>query len=230
MVIPSEVEKSRGIRVRRFTRPLDFAYVRLKMTRLLLATRNAHKTREFAQMLGDNFEISDLNSRQDAPKPVETGSTFAENAAIKALAISRAYPAELVLADDSGLEVDALGGAPGIFSARYAGQKAGDLANIEKLLSESRRVNACDSRARFVCALAAAKSGELIFSTEGTISGTMITEPRGRNGFGYDPVFVPEGYSETFAELPPDVKNRVSHRARAIRKLAAFLTTPHLPE
>jgi XTP/dITP diphosphohydrolase len=187
---------------------------------LLLATRNAHKTREFADLLGSEFTVSDLASRTDVPTIEETGSTFAENAQLKALAVSR-YSAELVVADDSGLEVDALNGAPGVFSARYAGANAVDADNVRKLLRELR--GSTPGSARFRCALAIAQGGKLICTFEAAVEGQVIDAPRGTNGFGYDPVFVPAGFTETFAELPLNVKNSVSHRARAVAQLAEFL-------
>ncbi len=160
---------------------------------LLLATSNPHKTREFAALIGSDFHLRDLTSVPIAPHIIESGSTFPENAAIKARTVLRLLPGEIVIADDSGLEVNALGGAPGVFSARYAGERADDERNVEKLLSELTRANSPDRGARFVCALVLAKDGKLIFSAEGIIKGAIVSEPRGRNGFGYDPVFVPEG-------------------------------------
>lgn len=193
---------------------------------LLLATHNAHKTREFAELLG--CSVSDLTSRSLQWKIEETGSSFAENAAIKAVAVSGELTDEIVLADDSGLEVDALGGAPGIFSARYAGAAASDRDNLEKLLRELHRIGVRESAARFVCALALAKSGEIIFAAEGIAAGTIINRMRGTKGFGYDPVFVPEGMSRTFAELAPELKNKISHRARAAQHLKTFFNTARL--
>ena len=187
---------------------------------LLLATRNTHKTREFAQLLGNAFQVSDLSSRSDLPIVEETGSTFAENATLKAVAISKCVSG-FVVADDSGLEVDALNGAPGIFSARYAGQKATDAENVAKLLRElSGRTPA---RARFRCVIALAREGELIRSFDGVVDGHIVDRARGTHGFGYDPVFVPDGFMETFAELGRKVKNDVSHRARAVGQLREFL-------
>jgi XTP/dITP diphosphohydrolase len=203
------------------------------MTTLLLASRNTHKTREFAQLLGPGFPLRDLTSLTDAPEILESGKTFEENAAIKALAISRLFPGELVFADDSGLEVDALDGAPGVYSARFAGADASDGKNIEKLVRELRRSQTAAtepqshgagfSAARFRCVIALAKGGEILTSASGDIEGSVTAPPRGTNGFGYDPIFVPRGLNQTFAELPAELKNRISHRARAARKLAAFL-------
>jgi XTP/dITP diphosphohydrolase len=192
------------------------------MTRLLFATRNRHKTHELAQLLGSEFEIRDLRSAANAPEIVESGSSFEENAVLKALTISRAFPDEFVLADDSGLEIDALDGAPGVRSARYAGANATDIANVEKVLSELKTVKARSRKATFICVLVLAKNGEPISNATGTIGGTITEEPRGGNGFGYDPIFVPAGLTQTFAELPAEVKNQISHRARAARELAMF--------
>src|SRR5436305_1914048 len=178
---------------------------------LLLASRNAHKTLEFAELLGANFQVSDLTSRSDLPIVQETGSTFAENAALKAVAISKRVSG-WVVADDSGLEVDALNGAPGVFSARYAGENATDAQNVEKLLREL--TGKTPARAYFRCAIALARDGELIRTVDGRVAGQVVDAPRGMHGFGYDPVFVPAEFNETFAELPAHVKNSVSHRAR----------------
>jgi XTP/dITP diphosphohydrolase len=153
----------------------------------------------------------------------ETGSTFAENAILKAVAISRRMPG-LVVADDSGLEVDALEGGPGVYSARYAGPSAKDGENIARLLSE---LSQCGRQrpftARFCCVLALAREGEVLGTFEGVIEGTIIDPPRGGAGFGYDPVFQPTGFAQTFAELSFAEKNRISHRANAIRLLRAGL-------
>ncbi len=194
------------------------------MRQLLLATRNAHKTREFAEILGDAFHVSDLLEAQNIPEIKETGRTFAENAVAKAVNVSRAT-VDLVVGDDSGLEVGALDGAPRILSARYAGENATARENIDKLLRALARIDpdrACRS-ARFRCVLALARGGKLLGTFEGLIGGTIIDPPRGENGFGYDPVFAPDGFDKTFAELPAEVKNRISHRAQAIRALGARL-------
>jgi XTP/dITP diphosphohydrolase len=198
------------------------------MVRLLLATRNAHKTREFAEILGKDFAVSDLSSARGAPEIKETGGSFAENAILKALAVSqfRSASGGLVVADDSGLEVDALNGAPGIYSARYAGENASDEANVEKLLRELSRQNfppASKRTARFRCVIVLARAGKLLGRFEGVVEGAIVDLARGRNGFGYDPIFVPEGCDQTFAELPAEIKNKISHRAKAITRLRATL-------
>ncbi|MFL6542913.1 MAG: RdgB/HAM1 family non-canonical purine NTP pyrophosphatase [Chthoniobacterales bacterium] len=189
---------------------------------LLLATRNAHKTREFSELLGPDFKVRDLTSRSDLPIVDETGSTFAENAALKALAISKCVSGWIV-ADDSGLEVEALNGAPGIFSARYAGESATDQENVAKLLRQLS--GKTPSRAHFRCVLALAKDGALVENFDGVVEGHIVAVSHGTHGFGYDPVFVPDGFSETFAELPAKVKNAVSHRAKAVAQLSKFLLT-----
>jgi XTP/dITP diphosphohydrolase len=193
------------------------------MIQLLLATRNQHKTREFAQLLGENFALQDLTSKSDVREIVESGTTFEENAVLKAVTISRIFPREIVVADDSGLEVEALGGAPGIFSARYAGENASDRCKVEKLLRELQ--DARDRSARFYCVIALAKSGELMTTVAGEVTGTITAFGRGENGFGYDPIFVPNGFSETFAELTSETKNKVSHRARATAALMRHFNT-----
>ena len=191
--------------------------------KILLATRNRHKTREFADLLGPQFRVTDLTNERDLPEIAETGTTFEENAAIKALAVSRVRPNEIVIADDSGLEVDALGGAPGICSARFAGQRATDRDNLEKLFRELEKLHQPRRAARFRCVIAIARNGKILEAVTGEVRGLIADSPRGENGFGYDPAFVAAGFTETFAELPPEVKNRISHRARAVEKLRELL-------
>src|SRR5882762_9178022 len=187
---------------------------------LLLATRNQHKTREFTQLLGTNFTLRDLTSACDLPEIRETGRGFEENAVIKAIAISKIFPHQIVIADDSGLEVKSLDGAPGVFSALYAGENASDRRNVEKLLRELQ--GATERSARFRCSIALAKNGELITTFAGEVAGTITTSPSGENGFGYDPIFMPEGFEETFAELPSETKNAISHRGRAVVELVRY--------
>jgi XTP/dITP diphosphohydrolase len=191
---------------------------------LLLATRNSHKTREFGEILGPEIVIRDLSGESELPVVEETGATFAENAALKAMATSKQFPGVLVVGDDSGLEVDALGGAPGVYSARYAGEGASDRQNVAKLLTELREhASRRPFTARFRCVLALATEGELLASFEGMAEGTIVDAPRGSDGFGYDPVFQPLGSAQTFAELSRARKNEISHRARAIQLLRANL-------
>ena len=191
---------------------------------LIVATRNAHKTREIQRIFGPAFTVSDLSEHPEILDIHETGKSFEENAMLKAVGASRYLPG-LIVADDSGLEVDALGGAPGIFSARYAGENATDKQNIDKLLVELARTGAKETKrsARFRCVLALARHGELLGTFEGIVEGTIVERARGSHGFGYDPIFVPHGFEETFAELPPEVKDTISHRAKAIRGLSAKL-------
>jgi len=193
------------------------------MRQLLLATRNAQKTREFSEILGNEFGVRDLSVEPDVPEIEETGATFAENAILKAVAISKRFPG-MVVGDDSGLEVDAIEGAPGVYSARYAGPGAKDRDNIARLLSELRTLSIeRPYSARFRCVLALACDGKLLDTVEGVVEGAIVEPPRGTRGFGYDPVFQPTGLAETFGEIAPGEKNRISHRANAIRLLRAAL-------
>jgi XTP/dITP diphosphohydrolase len=192
--------------------------------RLIIATRNAHKTREIQEILGSDFELHDLSAHPEIPETAESGKTFAENAILKAIKASKELPG-LVIADDSGLEVDALGGAPGIFSARYAGQNASDKQNIEKLLRELKRVGAENNQrtARFRCVIALGKDGKLLGTFEGAVEGVIVDPPRGSQGFGYDPIFLPAGLNQTFGELTAETKNEISHRAKALAALREYL-------
>ena len=193
---------------------------------LIVATRNAHKTREIEQIIGSGLTVRDLTAHPDISEIIESGTSFEENAKLKAIAVSRKLPG-LVIADDSGLEVDALGGAPGIQSARYAGVNANDKEKIAKLLSLVANIEAKSDqrRARFRCVLAVARDGHVLATFEGVVDGKIAEQPCGSHGFGYDPIFIPNGFEETFAELPKEVKNNISHRAKAIRKLQAELPT-----
>jgi len=193
------------------------------MHHLFLASHNAHKTRELAEVLGAEFALEDLRGHPEIGVAIEDGATFAENAQIKATAVSRQLPG-LVLADDSGLEVDSLGGAPGVFSARYAGAEASDEANRQKLLLElAKRGPDATRMARFHCALALARDGRVLALCEGSVAGQIVTHARGSAGFGYDPLFQPNGFSKTFGELPAATKNAISHRGRAVTKMKQFL-------
>ncbi|MHA3772714.1 RdgB/HAM1 family non-canonical purine NTP pyrophosphatase [Verrucomicrobiota bacterium sgz303538] len=194
------------------------------MRRLLIATKNAHKTAEIRAMLGSEWEVTDLTAHPEIPAPEETGETFAENAAIKALAAAERFDG-LVLSDDSGLEVDALDGAPGVRSARYAGEDASDADNRARLLRELNSTGARGKArtARFHCVMVLAESGRVLGTFDGAVEGIIVNQEKGEGGFGYDPLFVPDGYCETFGQLPPEVKNQLSHRARALEKVRAFL-------
>jgi XTP/dITP diphosphohydrolase len=194
------------------------------MQQLIVATRNRNKTREIQQILGPKFEVRDLSAYPEISETVERGKSFEENAKLKAIAVSKKLSG-LIIGDDSGLEVAALDGAPGIYSARYAGAKATDKENIDRLLEELTRLGAKrdQRRARFRCVLALARNGQMLGTFQGIVDGSIVDQPRGLHGFGYDPIFVPSGFEETFAELPAEAKNRISHRAKAIRALAASL-------
>jgi XTP/dITP diphosphohydrolase len=191
---------------------------------LVVATRNRHKTREIQHILGPEFMVRDLGAHPDVPEIRESGTSFEENAKLKAVAGSRQLPA-LVIGDDSGMEVEALGGAPGIYSARYAGANATDRDKIDKLLRELERVRATDNRrrARFRCVVALARDGDLLETFEGIVEGRIADKARGDSGFGYDPIFIPVGFEQTFGELATELKNTISHRAKAIRALAVRL-------
>jgi len=187
------------------------------MKRLLLGTRNPGKVKEITTILaGVGWLFSSLQEFANVGPAAEDGVTYAENAIAKAQFYAAATGL-LALADDSGLEVAALAGAPGVYSARYAGEGASDADRRALLLSELARVDSRDRRARFVAAVAiATPSGSVLNISEGICEGTIIFEPRGTGGFGYDPLFVPNGYDQTFAELSDEVKNLISHRARAL--------------
>ena len=191
---------------------------------LLVATRNAHKTEEIQRILGPQFNVTDLAAHPEIPHIAESGTTFQENAILKAVAVSKRMPG-FVIADDSGLEVEALGGAPGIHSARYAGMNATDQEKTDKVLEELTRAGATKNarRARFRCVLALAYKGNVLGAFEGIIEGQIADRPHGSHGFGYDPIFMPEGFQQTFGELAPAEKNQLSHRARALEKLRTFL-------
>lgn len=191
--------------------------------RLVIATRNDGKLKEYRELLaGLPFEVVSLAAYPDFPPIEENGRTFAENAVIKAETVAKHIKA-VVLADDSGLEVDMLGGKPGVFSARYAGPGAGDEENNKKLLSEMAGVPAEERTARFRAAIAVAVPGKPTRVAEGCCEGIIICEPRGTGGFGYDPLFYVPEVGQTFAEMPPGEKNRVSHRARAMAKARHIL-------
>lgn len=196
---------------------------------VVLATHNAHKVAEFQRILGERMPgITVLP--YDGPSPVEDGTSFAANALIKARAAA-AHSGRIALADDSGIAVDVMGGAPGIFSARWAGHSAGDVENVKLLLAQLGDVRRPNRGAAFHCTIAvvvpaalagAASTGEPAdeeFVAEGLWPGSLTYEPRGSHGFGYDPVFEPEGFEVTAAELLPEQKNAISHRARAFEAL-----------
>jgi len=186
--------------------------------RLLVSTRNAHKVGEIRAILGDSFDVFDLSILPQMPEVEETGTTFEENATLKAVAASLLFEG-WVIADDSGLEVDALKGAPGVYSARYAGVSASDADNNALLLRNLAGVRGKERSARFRCVIVLARAGRKLAAFSGAVEGIIVNEHKGAGGFGYDPLFVPEGFCETFGQLPAEVKNRLSHRAQAVAKL-----------
>ncbi|HKG61696.1 MAG TPA: RdgB/HAM1 family non-canonical purine NTP pyrophosphatase [Pyrinomonadaceae bacterium] len=195
------------------------------MNTLLLGTRNPGKVIEIVNILADSgWSFSSLQEFPNVGEAEENFTTFAENAIAKAQFYAAATGL-CALADDSGLEVEALGGAPGVFSARYAGSNASDADRRVLLLSELAKTSDTTRRARFVAVVAISKpNGEILNTSEGICDGTIAIAPRGTGGFGYDPLFIPDGYNQTFAELPDTIKNRISHRALALMGTRAFLS------
>lgn len=190
------------------------------MKKLVFATNNAHKLEEIRAILGDKVEILSLNDIDCHADIPETADTLQGNAALKAQYIYENYGLDC-FADDTGLEVEALNGAPGIYSARYAGGEGHDSeANMKKLLSEMQDKD--NRKARFRTVICLIEGGKEHFF-EGIVNGSIIRERKGGAGFGYDPVFMPDGYSETFAEMGNDEKNKISHRARAVQKLCEYI-------
>lgn len=187
---------------------------------LVIASHNPGKVPEIAALLGAHGLVLKSAAELGLPEPDETGATFAENAALKARASSRAS-GFWALADDSGLAVAALDGAPGIYSARWAGPSKDFAAAMARIERELRAKGDPDASAEFVCALALSDPDGRATVFEGRIAGTLTFPPRGRNGFGYDPIFVAKGMTETFGELAPPHKHAISHRARAFAQLAA---------
>lgn len=193
------------------------------MIRILLASRNRQKLKELATCLqGLELDLITLDEVGDAPPVEEDGTTFQDNAVKKATEVARAT-GMLTVADDSGLVVDALGGAPGVRSSRYAHETATDRENNDKLLREMADVPEELRSARFVCAAAVADPDGLVGVVEGSCEGSIAFEERGEHGFGYDPLFTKAGYNKTFAELSPDIKNRISHRFLALQKAALVI-------
>lgn len=195
--------------------------------RLVLATHNAHKVAELRAILAEagGPAAEEIVGAGDlgAPEPVEDGITFAENALIKARALA-AHTGMVAVADDSGLSVDVLGGAPGIFSARWAGRHGDDRANLELLLAQLADLPERHRGAAFVCAAALVTPGGLEHVETGRLAGTLLTAPRGSGGFGYDPILRPEGEERSCAELSPAEKNAISHRGQAFRALAPHIS------
>ncbi|MBM4137080.1 MAG: XTP/dITP diphosphatase [Nitrospira sp.] len=191
---------------------------------IVLATRNKKKIEEIKRIIkGMPFVILTLDDFPDCPEVEEDGDTFEANAVKKAMAVSK-YTGKIAVADDSGLEVDVLNGAPGVLSARYAGEGTDDRMNIEKLLREMWPFGTEERGARFVCCIALALPNGTIRTFYGYVEGKIGTEPKGTNGFGYDPVFYPEGHSSTFAEMDDHEKDALSHRSKSLSELQRYLS------
>ena len=192
------------------------------MKKILLGSKNKGKIQEFQEAFQDSqIEILSLNDFSDCPDAPETGNSFEENASQKAL-FYQEFTGLPSLADDSGIEVDALGGAPGIYSARYAGEPANDSANNQKLLENLEGIPSEKRTGRFVCVLALAKNGQIVQLSRGTAEGIVLEAPRGENGFGYDPLFFVPNLKKTMAELSITEKRQISHRGEALRKFVAW--------
>lgn len=196
------------------------------MPRLVFATSNAHKTEEVAAILGSDWQVEDLRAHPGVTLDEETGDTFEANAIIKAVSGSRGVPGLLVLADDSGLEVDALGGHPGVRSARYAGEQATAADNRAKLKDELAKL-APQTRfpGRFQCCMVLARDGVVLQITSGSVEGQLITQEQGAGGFGYDALFIPDGFTDSFGTLSAETKNQLSHRARALAAMKEQLAS-----
>lgn len=193
------------------------------MKEIMIATRNSGKVSEFKQLFDEyGIKVKSLLDIDDLPDVEETGSTFTENAQLKAEQIAMQLQ-KPVLADDSGLQIDALGGKPGVFSARYAGDMTNDVRNYEKVLEEMKDVEEKKRTARFVCVLAMTIPGERTIFKEGFCEGKIAQQPIGTNGFGYDPIFIPKGYERTMAQLEDREKNTISHRYHALLQLKKWL-------
>ncbi|MCY8495149.1 XTP/dITP diphosphatase [Bacillus inaquosorum] len=193
------------------------------MKEAIIATHNPGKVKEFKEILEPKgYDVKSLAEIGFTEEIKETGHTFEENAILKAEAVAKAVN-KIVIADDSGLSIDNLGGRPGVYSARYAGEQKDDQANIDKVLSELKGIEKEQRTARFRCALAVSIPGEETKTVEGHVEGYIAEEPRGEYGFGYDPIFIVKDKDKTMAELTSDEKNKISHRADALKKLAKLL-------
>ncbi len=192
--------------------------------RLIIATKNKGKLREIKKILKSlNFPIVSLADLDKKVRIVENGKTFLENATKKAIPVSKIYENDYVLGEDSGLEVDSLGGKPSIHSKRYAGKNATDIKNNKELLKALEGIPSKKRGAQYRCCLVLAKAGKLIKVFEGSLRGSINYTSKGNKGFGYDPVFYLPSYRKTVAQMPISVKNQISHRAKAFRKLKKYL-------
>lgn len=190
---------------------------------LLIATRNSKKKKELQEILGDlNIRLLTLDDIPEIPEVEEDGQTFEENA-IKKASVTAVLSGYITLADDSGLVVDALGGDPGVYSARYAGVGSSDEDNNEKLLNMLATLKEQDRTARFICVIAICTPQGSINTVQGSCEGKILFSPSGQGGFGYDPLFIPEGFDKTFAELAAVEKNKISHRGKALQEAKPIL-------
>jgi XTP/dITP diphosphohydrolase len=189
--------------------------------KLVFATNNQHKLRELQAILGEQFELSDLTSIGCSEEIPEDQSTLEGNASQKAFFVYNKYRGSC-FADDTGLEIEALDGKPGVYSARYAGEAKDPSANMDKVLREMAKINNRKARFRTVISLII---GGVEKQFEGIVDGTILNEKRGTSGFGYDPIFLPDNFNKTFAEMDLEIKNHISHRGRAVEKLVAYLKT-----
>ena len=189
---------------------------------LIIATRNSHKTEEIRAMVGDRCDVRDANDFPDFPTVDETGTTFVENATLKAEVISACVDG-YVLSDDSGLEVDALHGAPGVWSSSYGGEEGNHALNNARLVEELKDVPIGNRQARFVCVMVIARHGKALAHFRGSVEGQVLASSAGHRGFGYDPLFAPDGFDSSFAELGADIKNQLSHRSRALLQAMEWL-------
>lgn len=194
---------------------------------LVVATRNGHKVDEIRQMVGARFVVASVIDFAGVPEVAETGTTFLENATLKAEAVSR-HLGGLALADDSGLEIDALGGRPGVWSSSFGGEEGHHEKNNRRL--EAEMAGRAERGARFRCVMVLARDGRAVADFEGVVEGVVASRPRGEGGFGYDPWFVPQGYEQTFAELGQEVKNQLSHRGRALKQVVRWLDAQPRPD
>jgi len=195
----------------------------VKQKKIVIATRNEKKKKELKTLLKrKHIRLLSLDDFENIPKVIEDGKTFDANAIKKALVVSK-YTDSLVVADDSGLTVEALGGRPGIYSSRFSGPGATDKKNIKKLLKCMKNVPRGKRKAAFKCSIAIVKEGKLLKVVRGKCSGRIGFEGKGSSGFGYDPVFIAPRYGKTFAELGSSVKNKISHRSKALKKAKRFI-------
>jgi XTP/dITP diphosphohydrolase len=192
--------------------------------KIILATRNKDKLREIKALLKEfSVEVFSLDSFKGVPEVIEDGKTLEDNAIKKAVQISK-FLKKFAVADDSGLEVEYLNGDPGVYSARFSGKGATYKSNNEKLLRLLKDVPLAGRKACFKCVIAAADKGKVIGAVEGICRGKICFEPKGDNGFGYDPIFIPDGYKKTFAEMSPALKNKISHRSKALAKAKKIIS------